>query len=25
MRIVKEIEIEGKKAIVLFDTGSFHT
>ena len=25
MRIVKEIEIEGKKARVLFDTGSFHT
>ncbi|MEW5692378.1 MAG: hypothetical protein AB1765_03680 [Candidatus Hydrogenedentota bacterium] len=25
MRIVKEIEIEGKKAIALFDTGSMHT
>jgi hypothetical protein len=25
MRIVKEIEIEGKRAIALFDTGSMHT
>ncbi|MEW6609631.1 MAG: hypothetical protein AB1414_19660 [bacterium] len=25
MRIVKEIEIEGKKALALFDTGSMHT
>ncbi|MCK4352081.1 hypothetical protein KAW65_01605 [candidate division WOR-3 bacterium] len=25
MRIIKEIEIEGKKAQALFDTGSFHT
>ena len=25
MRIVKEIEIEGKRAQALFDTGSFHT
>ncbi len=25
MRIVQEIEIEGKRATVLFDTGSFHT
>ena len=25
MRILKEIEIEGKKAKVLFDTGSIHT
>jgi len=25
MRIVKEIEIEGKKARALFDTGSLHT
>jgi hypothetical protein len=25
MRIIKEIEIEGKKAIALFDTGSTHT
>lgn len=25
MKIMKEIEIEGKKAIALFDTGSFHT
>jgi hypothetical protein len=24
-RIIKEIEIEGKKAIALFDTGSYHT
>ena len=25
MRILKEIEIEGKKAVALFDTGSMHT
>lgn len=25
MRIVKEIEIEGKRALALFDTGSLHT
>jgi hypothetical protein len=25
MRIIKEIEIEGKHAIALFDTGSIHT
>jgi len=25
MRIVKEIEIEGKRAMALFDTGSMHT
>lgn len=25
MRILKEIEIEGKKALALFDTGSIHT
>ncbi|MDI6840891.1 MAG: hypothetical protein QMD71_08620 [bacterium] len=25
MRIVKEIEIEGKKIVALFDTGLFHT
>jgi len=25
MRIVKEIEIEGKSAVALFDTGSLHT
>jgi len=25
MRIVKEIEIENRKALALFDTGSFHT
>lgn len=24
-RIIKQIEIEGKKAIALFDTGAFHT
>jgi len=25
MRIVKEIEIEGRKALALFDTGAFHS
>jgi len=25
MGIVKEVEIEGKRAEALFDTGSFHT
>jgi len=25
MRIIKELEIEGKKAAALFDTGAFHT
>lgn len=25
MRIIKEVEIEGKRARALFDTGSFHT
>ena len=25
MRIIKEIEIEGKKAVALFDSGAFHS
>ena len=25
MRIIKEVEIEGKRTMALFDTGSFHT